>query len=233
MRHTISRSGGMAGVMLVACAHAPADEAHAQAPAPPAADAAPAPSSTAEAPVPRIRLSGRRLQGRVGRTTTIRGRVTPGASGRLVLMQVRRANSWRSLARARTRAGGAYILRVRPRRASSARARLLVPAGRGFRRAARGAGRFDVYRPAAASWYGPGLFGNGTGCGGTLTAGSVGVAHKRLPCGVRVTLKHRGRTMRVPVIDRGPYVGGREFDLTQAVARRLRFQGHGTVLVTR
>ena len=32
------------------------------------------------------------------------------------------------------------------------------------------AGRLTVYRPAAASWYGPGLYGNALACGGTLSA---------------------------------------------------------------
>ena len=35
------------------------------------------------------------------------------------------------------------------------------------------------------------------------------------------------------VIDRGPYVGGREYDLTGATARRLGFGGHGSILATR
>ena len=48
-----------------------------------------------------------------------------------------------------------------------------------------------------------------------------------------VTLKRGERSVRVPVIDRGPYVGGREYDLTAATAQRLRFSGHGAVLVTR
>jgi rare lipoprotein A (peptidoglycan hydrolase) len=35
------------------------------------------------------------------------------------------------------------------------------------------------------------------------------------------------------VIDRGPYVGGREYDLTEATAQKLRFRGHGPILTTR
>jgi rare lipoprotein A len=93
-------------------------------------------------------------------------------------------------------------------------------------------GRLNVYRFARASWYGPGLYGNRLGCGGTLAPGRLGVAHKSLPCGSRVTLRHRGRTVRVRVIDRGPYAGGREYDLTEATARKLRFRGHGAILTT-
>ena len=94
-------------------------------------------------------------------------------------------------------------------------------------------GRLNVYRVAYASWYGPGLYGNRTGCGGTLSAGRLGVAHKSLPCGTMVTFKRGRRTVRVPVIDRGPYVGGREYDLTEATAARLGFHGHGPILTTR
>ena len=94
-------------------------------------------------------------------------------------------------------------------------------------------GRLNVYRYAYASWYGPGLYGNPLGCGGTLGAGTLGVAHKTLPCGTKVTFRHGGRAVRVPVIDRGPYVGGREYDLTAATAQRLGFHGHGAILTTR
>jgi peptidoglycan lytic transglycosylase len=94
-------------------------------------------------------------------------------------------------------------------------------------------GRLNAYRFAYASWYGPGLYGNRLGCGGTLAPSRLGVAHKTLPCGSRVTLRHRGRTVRVRVIDRGPYVGGREYDLTAATARKLRFRGHGAILTTK
>ena len=61
----------------------------------------------------------------------------------------------------------------------------------------------------------------------------LGVAHKTLPCGTKVTLRHNGRRVRVPVIDRGPYVGAREYDLTAATARKLGFRGHGGILTTR
>jgi rare lipoprotein A len=98
---------------------------------------------------------------------------------------------------------------------------------------ARRIGRLNVYRHALASWYGPGLFGNRLGCGGRLTPSSLGVANKYLPCGTKVTFRHRGRVVRVPVIDRGPYVGGREYDLTAATARRLGFNGTGTIQTTK
>jgi rare lipoprotein A (peptidoglycan hydrolase) len=94
-------------------------------------------------------------------------------------------------------------------------------------------GRLNVYREAEASWYGPGLYGNHLACGGTLWPSRLGVANKSLPCGSRVTLRHGRHVLRVPVIDRGPYSGAREFDLTERTARRLHFVGHGPILVAR
>ena len=77
------------------------------------------------------------------------------------------------------------------------------------------------YRPVKATWYGPGFFGHRTACGATLTHSTLGVAHKRLPCGTKVALRYRGRTIVVPVIDRGPYSRGVDYDLTYATARKL------------
>ncbi|HTD63138.1 MAG TPA: septal ring lytic transglycosylase RlpA family protein [Verrucomicrobiae bacterium] len=67
-----------------------------------------------------------------------------------------------------------------------------------------------------ASWYGPGFYGNRTACGQTYTPEIIGVAHRTLPCGTLVVLEYRGRTLTVPVIDRGPYIAGRTLDLSSA-----------------
>ena len=61
----------------------------------------------------------------------------------------------------------------------------------------------------------------------------MGVANKTLPCGAKVTLRHRGHTVTVRVIDRGPYAGDREYDLTAATKNKLGFGSTGTVLTTR
>jgi rare lipoprotein A len=86
------------------------------------------------------------------------------------------------------------------------------------------------YRLAGASYYGPGLYGNGVACGGTLEPGTLGVANKTLPCGTKVKLRYHGRQITVPVIDRGPYVAGREYDLTEATKDALGFPGVGYVM---
>jgi hypothetical protein len=85
------------------------------------------------------------------------------------------------------------------------------------------------YRLAGASYYGPGLYGNGVACGGTLEPGTLGVANKTLPCGTMVKLRYNGRSITVPVIDRGPYVAGRDYDLTEATKDALGFPGVGYV----
>ncbi len=76
-------------------------------------------------------------------------------------------------------------------------------------------------RRDVASWYGPGFFGNETACGQRLTRRTVGVAHRSLPCGTRVTIAYRGRFLRTRVIDRGPYAHGAKWDLTGAAATEL------------
>jgi hypothetical protein len=73
------------------------------------------------------------------------------------------------------------------------------------------------------SWFGPGFYGEGTACGVTLTESLMGVAHRSLPCGTLVTFMNikTGATITVPVVDRGPYVGGRIFDLTGGACTAL------------
>lgn len=72
-----------------------------------------------------------------------------------------------------------------------------------------------------ASWYGPGFYGNRTACGQTYSPQILGVAHKTLPCGTLLVLSYGGRSVTVPVIDRGPYVAGRTLDLSNATRASL------------
>jgi rare lipoprotein A len=202
--------------------------AYACAAAVPSAAPAENPQGTPTATASKVAVSDRRMNVRMGRRAVVRGRIEP--AGSTVALQIRRGRRWVTLDRDRTGALGAYLLRDRVHRPLSARARAKVisgPAG------GRRIGRLNVYRSAYASWYGPGLYGGHLSCGGTLDAGDLGVAHKTLPCGTKVTLRHRGRVVRVPVIDRGPYVGGREYDLTEATAQRLKFKGHGEIQSTK
>lgn len=166
-----------------------------------------------------------RLNVLAGRRASVRGRLLSGAAGRPALLQRRSGERWATIDRATTRAGGTFGFAFRPQRTGSARLRVLVDAAR------REIGRLNVYRRAAVSWYGPGLYGQKLSCGGRLSPGTLGVAHKTLPCGTRVTLRKGNRVIRVRVVDRGPYVGGREFDLTSATRAKLHFGGVGSLLV--
>ncbi len=101
--------------------------------------------------------------------------------------------------------------------------------------------------PAAASgsvvtvsWYGPGFYENRLPCWQWLAANGLpiqflpdtwGVAHKSLPCGTMVTLTHGANSVTVPVVDRGPYVVGREFDLSPRVKAALNCTDLCTVVV--
>lgn len=76
--------------------------------------------------------------------------------------------------------------------------------------------RGSWHRDPDVSWYGPGFYGNRTACGYALTKTLLGVAHRTLPCGTKVTFRNpaNGRTITVKVVDRGPYVAGRQWDMT-------------------
>lgn len=85
------------------------------------------------------------------------------------------------------------------------------------------------WRTARASWYGSAFYGHTMAGGGTYGPNVMGVAHKSLPFGTKVTISYAGKTVTVPVVDRGPYTPGREFDLTSATARALGFSGVQTI----
>ncbi len=83
-----------------------------------------------------------------------------------------------------------------------------------------------ILHPELASWY----YDEGsTACG---FHASYGVANRTLPCGTRVTIRYGYRRVVATVDDRGPYVGGRSFDLDQRTAMALGFAGVGTVKVS-
>jgi rare lipoprotein A (peptidoglycan hydrolase) len=78
-----------------------------------------------------------------------------------------------------------------------------------------------VPKSAIATWFGPGFYGQHTACGQTLTPATVGVANRKLPCGTLVKVTYHGQGLTVPVVDRGPYANGADWDLTAAAAQAL------------
>jgi rare lipoprotein A len=81
-----------------------------------------------------------------------------------------------------------------------------------------------VFKPARATWYGPGFYGHKTACGKTMSRTLIGVANRTLPCGTKVSFLYKGRTITVPVVDRGPYSGNFDWDLTYGAAQQLGFE---------
>ena len=93
--------------------------------------------------------------------------------------------------------------------------------------------KFRPRNRRTATWYGPGLYGNEMACGGTLTRNTFGVAHKTLPCGKKVTIAHGGRIVIARVVDRGPFVKGVSYDLTEKTARSVRMTATSEVRASR
>jgi rare lipoprotein A len=63
--------------------------------------------------------------------------------------------------------------------------------------------------------------GNRTANGERFDGSSMTAAHKTLPFGTRLRVSYGGRSVTVRINDRGPYVRGRQLDLSTAAARRL------------
>ena len=81
---------------------------------------------------------------------------------------------------------------------------------------------YGPWRTALCSWY---WEPQGLAGGGYLTPNAMIVAHKTMPFGTRIQFSYKGRTCIAVVKDRGPYVGGREFDLGPGTAKALGFDG--------
>ncbi len=180
-----------------------------------------------------IKVRGSQLNVLEGHPASVTGKLLgdpAGLPGREVLLPALGSHGWRTLAHTRTGANGRFRLRYVPRATTSEQVRLRFGGDAEDLPAHRRLGRLNVYRLAEASWYGGG---GEMACGGELTSATMGVANKTLPCGTEVTLRYDGRSVRVAVIDRGPYVAGREFDLTEATKQALGFGGVGEVWSTR
>jgi hypothetical protein len=183
----------------------------------------------------RARLSFRHVHGELsvleGHSATVAGALLPARAGHLVELQRRFGRrGWRTLARTFTGTRGRFRLFYAPRRLSELRLRLLFPGDGRAVATSRRLGLLNVFRLAGASWYGGG---GSLACGGWLNSSTLGVANKTLPCGTLVTLRYGGHSIRVPVVDRGPFVPGREFDLTEATKLALGFEGVGEVWSSR
>ena len=85
-----------------------------------------------------------------------------------------------------------------------------------------------------ASWYGPGFHGNTTANGTRYDQYASTAAHKTLPFGTRLKVCY-DTCEQVTITDRGPFIPGRDLDLSLGTARRIGMEsaGVGDVEVTR
>jgi hypothetical protein len=153
----------------------------------------------------------------------VRGRLLPAGADRRVALQARRAGRWVTVANARTGRGGGFDLRYSAGGLGREPLRVRFRGDRQNGSALERAGSVTLYRQTAASWY---QDGGSTACGFDAY---YGVANVSLPCGSTVKFAYRGRTVTAVVDDRGPYVGGRTWDLNQNTAGALGIGGVQTV----
>ena len=218
--------------------------------APATTEAAPAP--TPAGPSPADATSGATVQApglgtwsaapatTVGTPVLVVGQFEAALANRRV--QVQRQDprgGWRRATTARVRSNGRFVARWRTRAARYHQLRVVlldadgtVPAegaaaGGATARAAGTAttARVAVLAKTKATWYGPGFYGRRTACGQKLTKRTEGVAHRTLPCGTQVEIRRGGRSVVVPVIDRGPFANKADFDLTKNVADAVDVSG--------
>jgi hypothetical protein len=202
--------------------------------------APPPPAAAPSAPVAQqaaITLKATRVA-LMGRKQRVSGAAPSRYRGRSVVVQRQEGTGWRKLASARVGSDGRFKATWRPDRSGrfTLRARFEV-APRAMASGGDSAqAQVTVYQPAIATWFGPGFYGSRTACGQVLTTTLVGVAHRTLPCGTKVEFLYGGRTLVVPVVDRGPYANGADWDLTTGAAKALGFSDTdrvGTITVGR
>lgn len=86
-------------------------------------------------------------------------------------------------------------------------------------------------RCSGASHYGvgDGFHGQTTASGETFNTYALTAAHRTLPLGTRVRVSHGGRSVVVRINDRGPYIGGRDLDLSYAAFKALAPPSRGHI----
>ncbi len=99
--------------------------------------------------------------------------------------------------------------------------------------ATKGRRQGDLLQKGIASWYGKPYHGRRTANGETYDMWAMTAAHKTLPFNtlIKVVNKDNGRSVKVRINDRGPFVRGRIIDLSRKAARRLGMEEPGTARV--
>jgi hypothetical protein len=181
------------------------------------------PQPAADGPVdPAFALSARHTVF-LGKTLRISG-TDRNAAGQMVTLETRQGTDpWAAVASVNVASDGSFDTSWHPQGSGQFQLRgVLAGASTAADAPSSSAPRtVVVYKPAIATWYGPGFFGHKTACGQRLTRTMLGVANKKLPCGTQVQVSFRGHTVVAPVIDRGPFAHHASWDLTAATAKQL------------
>jgi rare lipoprotein A (peptidoglycan hydrolase) len=191
-----------------------------QAPAPPATQGV----VTAEGPQVTVATRAGAMLRRYAR---FRGTAAVGQAGRTVTIERfdDAAQTWGAVAASTIAADGTYAARWQTDRAGEHRVRAVIGAeGQAITASVTPELAITVHRQAMATWFGPGFFGRRTACGQKMTRSLLGVAHRKMRCGTQVAVLYKGRRITVPVVDRGPFRRGTEWDLTAATAQALGFE---------
>jgi rare lipoprotein A len=182
-----------------------------------------APTPAADGPVdPAFALSARHTTF-LGQTLHVAGK-DRNAAGQTVTLETRQGSAqWASVASVAVAQDGSFASSWRPTSDGQFQIRgVLAGASTAAHSPSSSAPRsVVVYKPAIATWYGPGFYGRRTACGQRLTRTLLGVANRRLPCGTQVQVAYRGHTLVAPVIDRGPFAHHAQWDLTAAAAKQI------------
>jgi len=81
-----------------------------------------------------------------------------------------------------------------------------------------------------ASWYGPGFHGNHTANGEIYDQYGSTAAHKTLPFGTRLEVCYETCEV-VRINDRGPFIPGRDLDISHGTANRIGMTSAGVAEV--
>jgi hypothetical protein len=188
-------------------------------------------SASAEPPPPTAPSLFTRPGALLGKTLRFRGALPADQAGRTLQIQRQQPDgTWTQTATTVVAADGTFLARWRTNEIGSFAVRALV-AGAQAQAADASAltTSVTVYRPARATWFGPGFYGKHTACGQVMSHRLLGVAHRTLPCGTPVALFFGGKAITVPVIDRGPFANGAHYDLTSAAAKAVGMTQTSTI----
>jgi rare lipoprotein A len=92
---------------------------------------------------------------------------------------------------------------------------------------------FDDMGTMTASWYGPRFHGKTTANGESFNQMALTAAHKTLPFGtvIKVTNLRNGKSVLARINDRGPFIDGRDLDLSKGTAQALGMTNRGVIHV--